>query len=432
MDVRVEPHPLSGTIDAIPSKSMAHRLLILSALCTGITDLICPTTSEDIEATVSCLASLGAHAARTRTGMRMVPLTMGGTRAEARLDVGESGSTLRFLLPVAAALGKGASFMGHGRLAERPLAPLDEQLRAHGVTLSPAGSFPLTLEGTLSGGRFRLPGSVSSQFVSGLLLASPLLDEDVEIAVEEPVESRGYIDLTVDALARFGVRVVEHREQDGATTLRVYGVDGTAQLATPGTCLVEGDWSNAAFWLAAGALGPTPVMVSGLRAQSRQGDRAIMAALAMMGAHMGRTHGLMAAAHEPLHGRTLDVSGIPDLVPPLAAAAACAEGTTVLTGAGRLRLKESDRLLTVSQALCALGGTAWVEGDELHVTGVEALSGGTVDAAGDHRIAMMAAICAATATGPTTILGADCVAKSYPTFFDDFRQLGGVVTTLEA
>ena len=432
MDVRIDPHPLSGTVAAIPSKSMAHRLLILSALCEGITDLICPSTSEDIDATIGCLAALGAHAARTHRGARMVPVTMGGVRANAHLDVGESGSTLRFLLPVVAALGRGASLTGHGRLAARPLAPLDEQLRLHGVELSGAGSFPLTVGGTLTGGRFRLPGSVSSQYISGLLLAAPLLDQDVEVAVEEPVESRGYIDLTIAALARFGVRVIQSHTREGDTPLRIFAIDRSARLVTPGVCVVEGDWSNAAFWLAAGALGTHPLMVGGLDAQSKQGDRAIMAALALMGAHMGRTHGLMAASHETLHARDLNVSDIPDLAAPLAAAAACARGTTRLTGAGRLRLKESDRLQTIRDALCAMGGQAEVAGDELHITGVDALSGGTVDAAGDHRIAMMAAVCGATATGPTTIRGAECIAKSYPSFFDDFRQLGGSVTVMEA
>lgn len=431
MDVRIDPHPLSGTIAAIPSKSMAHRLLICAALCQGITDLVCPTTSDDIEATISCLTALGATVARTRTGMRMVPITVRGAKPTASLDVGESGSTLRFLLPVIAALGTQAQVTGHGRLAERPLGPLVEQLRIHGARVSSSGSFPLTVEGKLRPGRFRLPGSVSSQFASGLLLAAPLLDGAVEVAVEEPVESAGYIDLTIAALASFGVSVDIRHETMGPKRLCVYTVAADAQLETPGTCVVEGDWSNAAFWLAAGALGTEPLMVSGLDARSRQGDRAALAALALMGARAGRTQGLVAMRHGRLHGATLDVSGIPDLVPPLAAVASYARGTTRLTGAGRLRLKESDRLATVSAALTVLGGKVAVVGDELHIEGVDALSGGTVDAAGDHRIAMMAAICAASATGPTVIKGASCVNKSYPTFFDDFRQLGGIVSTLE-
>lgn len=431
MDVRIEPHPLEGSLAAIPSKSMAHRLLILSALSDGITDLVCPATSQDIEATIRCLRSLGAPAARTRTGWRMVPLAMGGVRANAHLDVGESGSTLRFLLPVVAALGRGASLTGTGRLAERPLAPLDEQLVAHGATLSARGTFPLTVSGSLTPGAFELPGSVSSQFASGLLMAAPLMDGTTEVLVREPVESRGYIDLTVAALATFGVRVQESRRTVDGEAHRSYVVDADARLVTPGACTVEGDWSNAAFWLAAGALGPTPLSVTGLDARSRQGDRAMLAALSLMGARVGRGAGIVAASRESLRAHTIDISSIPDLAAPLAAVASVASGTTRLANAGRLRLKESDRLSTISKAICDLGGQATVEGDNLLVCGVPALAGGTVDAANDHRIAMMAAICAAYAQGPTTILGAQCVAKSYPGFFDDFRSLGGRATESE-
>lgn len=426
MDVRIEPHPLAGTVAAIPSKSMAHRILILSALCNQITDLELASSSQDIDATLRCLTALGASVSRTRTGLRIVPLGMRGAKARASLDVGESGSTLRFLLPVTAALDTQATFNGAGRLAERPLAPLDEQLAAHGATLSGGSSFPRTLEGTLSAGRFELPGSVSSQFVSGLLMAAPLLAGETEIWVREPVESRGYIDLTVDALATFGVTVEQHRTARDGSSWRIYRVADDARLVSPGTCTVEGDWSNAAFWLAAGALGAEPLCVGGLDPQSHQGDRAVLAALSLFGARVGRSAGLVAATRDRLHGATIDLAAIPDLAAPLAAVAALAEGTTRLTHAGRLRLKESDRLATISACIRALGGTASVEGDDLVIEGATGLPGGAVDAANDHRIAMMAAVCAAYATGPTTIHGAECVAKSYPSFFDDFRSLGGI------
>ena len=427
----IEPSPLSGTVAAIPSKSMAHRMFILSALCSGITDVACHALSEDITATLRCLKALGAPAMATTTGLRMVPVTVGGTKRSPKLDVGESGSTLRFLLPVIAALGCDTTITGHGRLSKRPLAPLDEQLAQHGVTLSKAGAFPLTMTGKLTAGTFELPGNVSSQYTSGLLMAAPLLDGDVTVLVQEPVESRGYIDLTIQALDAFGVKVRQERVQaDGQRFLKLT-VARDEQLVSPGNCIVEGDWSNAAFWLAAGAMGQEPLTVSGLNAQSKQGDRAVMAALSLMGARMGRTTGLVGATRDSLRGRTIDVSGIPDLVPPLAAVASVAAGETRLANAARLRLKESDRLQTTSQAINALGGRAIVDNDDLVITGVEQLKGGTVDAANDHRIAMMAAICAAYAQGPTLIQGADCVAKSYPRFFEDFRSLGGIATAGE-
>ena len=433
MDVRIDPSPLKGSIASIPSKSIAHRLLILAAVSSGITDVVCDSLSNDIKATLHCLKRIGAPAMRTTQGLRMVPVTIGGTKATASIDVGESGSTLRFMIPLIAALGTSASIMGHGRLAKRPLSPLDEQLAQHGATLSGIGSFPLTLEGRLTPGTFEFPGNISSQFATGLLMAAPLLDGDVEIRIEEPVESKGYLDLTISALETFGVAVKQAKatSADGRGYLSL-SVSQDQHLTSPGTCVVEGDWSNAAFWLCAGALQPDPITVSGLNPQSRQGDRAIMAALSLMGARIGRSTGLVGASRDHLRGRTLDVSGIPDLVPPLAAVASLADGTTRLTNAGRLRLKESNRLKSVTRAICAMGGDAHIEDDDMVITGVKTLAGGTVDCANDHRIAMMATICATNAQGPTTILGAECVAKSYPDFFDDFRSLGGLATTVRS
>lgn len=432
MDIAITPHELTGSIAAIPSKSMAHRLLLLSALCDGITDVTLSESSDDIDATLRCVTLLGASVGRTRSGLRVVPLTKRGVRSHARLDVGESGSTLRFLLPVVAALGHGASIMGRGRLAQRPLAPLDEQLIEHGIELSDRGSFPLEVSGTLEPGRFTLPGDVSSQFTSGLLMAAPLINGTVEIAVSEPIESLGYLNLTVDALRTFGVEVSEERRSHKDKVFHVYTIAPTAHLVSPGSCNVEGDWSNAAFWLAAGALGTTPLSVLGLNLQSRQGDRAIMAALTLLGARVGRRAGIVASSRDVLRGRTIDVSAIPDLAAPIASVASVARGTTRLTGAARLRLKESDRLETIRTTIVSLGGRASIERDDLVIEGVPSLSGGDVDAANDHRIAMMAAVCAAYATGPTIIHGAECVTKSYPRFFDNFRTLGGIAEERQA
>ena len=429
MDYVIEPSPLSGTIDAIASKSAAHRLLILAALADTTCDIDCPTTSRDIEATIACLEGLGARVARTRSGFRVRPIAAAGDHATdvaPVLDCGESGSTLRFMLPVVCALGRPARLMGHGRLAERPLSPLYEQLVEHGARLSPAGALPLSVEGTLAGGTFELPGNVSSQYVSGLLMAAAALRDDVEVLVSVPVESRSYIDMTVSALEAFGVGVrVRTVERSGASLL-AYSVAGGDRPHAGGPISVEGDWSNAAFWLCSGAIARS-VGVRGLDGQSAQGDRACLAALAAFGARVSQDArtGTATAAHDRLRARTIEVSNIPDLVPPLAGVAALAEGTTRITGAARLRLKESDRLETVRAALAAMGADIEVADDGLTIRGRGALAGGVVDAANDHRIAMMAAICGAHATGPTTIRGAECVEKSYPAFFDDFRALGG-------
>lgn len=434
MDVCIQPAPLAGSLDAIASKSVAHRILILASLSQTTTDINCNTTSNDIDATAACLEALGAQITRTRKGFRVVPLPSTATqrrlkqaKKNAVLDCGESGSTLRFMLPVSAALGADASFVGQGRLAKRPLSPLFEQLQAHGMSFSEQGVFPLHSQGKLQAGRFILPGNVSSQYVSGLLLAAPLMSSPVEICIEEPVESRSYIDISLAVLRDFGINVgvgTVSLNQKSYVSLIVSPAD---VLSAPSVLTVEGDWSNAAFWLASAALAHS-ISIRGLSSTSHQGDRAILAALASMGAKVGRGADEVVCSHAHLLGRTIDVSDIPDLVPPLAAVACCAQGTTQIVNAGRLRLKESDRLETVCTTLSRMGAQITIEGDGLHIEGVERLAGGEVDASNDHRIAMMAAIAGAHASGPTLIHGAECVQKSYPNFFEDFQSLGGKVT----
>ena len=410
MNVTIQPSALAGAVPAVPSKSMAHRLLILSALCDDATELDCPATSQDIEATRRCMAALKE----------------GDVNATCVLDCGESGSTLRFLLPVVGALNSRVRFLRRGRLAARPLAPLDEQLRAHGMRIEEDGD-DLVVEGQLHGGSFSLPGNVSSQYVSGLLLAAPLLQNPVEVFVSTPIESRPYISLTMAALARFGVEVVCDRVGMGNNACERFALQPTT-LAGPSSLAVEGDWSAAAFWLAAGALEEEGLTVFGLDLMSAQGDRSVLAALAAFGARIARQGNAARATHNAPRAASLDVSSIPDLVPPLAAVAATTPGTSRLRNAGRLRLKESDRLATVCAAINAMGGKADVAGDDLCVEGVAQLRGGEVNAANDHRIAMAAAVMATHAQGPTTICGAECVAKSYPGFWEDYRMLGGVLT----
>ena len=293
MDVTIEPHPLSGTVPAVASKSVAHRLLILAALADGTTDIDCNTTSRDIDATARCLEALGARIARTRRGFRVRPIPRDADGAPlaasgATLDCGESGSTLRFMLPVAAALGRPCALDGHGRLTERPLSPLYEELASHGARLSQKGVLPLRVEGDLAGGTFDIPGDVSSQYVSGLLMAAPFLPGGVRVRVSEPFESRAYVTITTDALRTFGVDVRVTHEQADDASFELFEVAPQA-VRTPGTVAVEGDWSNSAFWLAAGAIAG-PVSVTGLDAKSSQGDRAIVAAASLLGAR-ARTEG---------------------------------------------------------------------------------------------------------------------------------------------
>ncbi len=453
MDVTIRATSLAGTVRAPASKSIAQRLLILSALANAPTFLALEHASADIEATIRCLRALGARvqpvdrrdpSGLSTRGLRVTPLPHDPSGrpvalSDVSLDCGESGATLRFLVPVVCALSSHARFEGEGRLPERPLAPLTDELLRHGATIErkSARELPLVVEGPLTGGRYDIDGGVSSQFISGLLLASPLLPEGLDLHVHDPFESKPYVRLTAEALERFGVHVLSDRLDGGHGDAQAIAgahfehatrfiVEAHQRLISPGDLDVEGDWSQAAFWLAAGAIG-AEVRVSNLNLTSVQGDRAILAALALMGVRVSREGGVCEAQGKGLRGAAFDLSDMPDLVCPLAAVAALAEGKTRFFGTRRLRLKESDRLESVRAALASLGGKATLLGDELEIEGVPELSGGTVDAAKDHRIAMMAAICALRAKEPVTILGAECVSKSYPTFFEVLRTLGAGV-----
>lgn len=410
MTATVRPGPLHGTVQAPPSKSLAHRQIVCAALCEGRTDIVCPGQNADIEATLRCVQALCAHVGRTQEGFVIrgrVP------SARAVLDCGESGSTLRFLLPVCAALGCEGELHCAGRLALRPMEALRQALEPHGIRLSEAGSNPIRLRGSLSAGSYRVAGNVSSQFVSGLLLALPLLAGESGLLVEGPLSSADYVGLTLSVMEEFGVRPLP---VEGG-----WRIPAGACYTSPGRVRTEGDWSGAAFWLCAG------VPVAGLCAHSGQADRAVLSVLSAMGAQTGLEGGVHRAGGE-LCGTVVDADPIPDLVPPIAAAAVHARGVTRICNARRLRDKESDRLQTLSAALRAMGARVEEGEDSLTVFGGIPLSGGRVQACGDHRIAMAAAIAALRAEGPTEIVGAEAVGKSYPDFWRDLAALGGRVT----
>lgn len=416
MNVIIHPGRLSGSVRVPASKSAAHRALIAAALSDALTAVHIDALNDDIEATLECLMALGALIDfDARRGLLIVrPIDgapglkrhLAGLAGKAsahvdyaetlKLDCGESGSTLRFLLPVACALGVNARFTGRGRLPERPNRALTEALRAHGAAIN-ADALPMNVTGGLRGGLWTLPGDVSSQYVTGLLFALPLLDGDSEIRLTTPLQSAGYVDMTLKTLAEFGIEVI--------STADGWRMPGNQAYRTPEDVFVEGDWSAAAFWLAANAMG-SEIGVTGVSRRTAQGDVAI----------------------EDLLGRPeIDASNVPDLVPALAAAAAALPQRTVITGAARLRLKESDRLRAVADMLAALGGAVEVTPDGLVIDGCRRLTGGTVDGFGDHRIVMAAAILATRAGGPVTITGAQAVSKSYPDFFEHYRALGGSV-----
>lgn len=423
MDVKVFPGRLTGTVDAIPSKSQAHRALICAALADRPTRIECEGESDDILTTAACLSALGAGIFREAGAYAVTPLKQTAADTTVSLPCGESGSTFRFMLPVVCALGQRAAFDLKGRLPLRPLSPLYEELARHGCELSPQGTVPFCAAGRLQPGRYSLDAGVSSQFISGLLFALPLLAGDSELRLTGRAESFPYVELTMAMLKTFGI----HIEFDGA----VFSIPGGQAYRSPGAARVEGDWSNAAFWLGAGALGSGGITCAGLDLNSRQGDRAVMDILARFGAEVKGRCSAAAVSGGKLRGIEIDARDIPDLVPILAVVAAAAEGTTVIRNAGRLRAKESDRLAAMSAVLRGLGGDVRETEDGLVIHGGAVLSGGKVSSWGDHRIVMAAAVAAALCSEPVVIHGAEAVNKSYPGFFGDLRLLGGSFEALK-
>ena len=415
MDLQIIPKKLSGAVTPPPSKSQAHRLLIAAALSGGVSVLHGLAESQDIQATRRCLSALGAGIEDLPDGaLRVHGLGHGIVMAPpyALLDCGESGSTLRFLIPVALLVQGGASFTGRGRLMERQLKPYEDLFREKGVAWKLEDHI-LTVNGgrgydalALDSGAYRLPGNVSSQFFTGLLFTLPLLNGDSTLMSTTPLESRDYLEMTRQALAAAGVTTRWADEN----TLYVPG----GQVYQPFTATVEADWSQAGFWYAADFL-DSQVEIRGLDPDSTQGDK-VVSELYWKLARPGDAE--------------IDVSGCPDLLPPLAVMAAVRSGTTRFTNAARLRMKESDRLSTITAALTALGAEVHEEPDRLIIVGKPSLPGGTVDSANDHRIAMMAAIAATGCSGPVTIRGAECVQKSYPDFWEVYRSLGGDIHVL--
>lgn len=382
MDITIHPGKLRGSLTAIPSKSQAHRLLICAAFAQGETKLICRDTNEDIEATAACLNALGANITRHSWGYHVIPASK--LPDEAMLPVNESGSTLRFLLPVAGALGVNATFIMAGRLPQRPLSPLWEELERMGCRLSRPTENSIYISGKLRPGNYSIDGGVSSQFISGLLFAITLIGQGSRLNVTGNVESRPYIDMTEKALALF--------LKNGA-------------LVSPGEITVEGDWSNGAFFLAAKALGSN-IEITGLASDSPQGDRACAHWIPALEQH-----------------QTISAKDIPDLVPILAVVAAANQGA-FFTDIRRLRAKESDRVESVKDMLSALGVKSHSDENTLTVYPAS-FTGGIVNSQNDHRIAMAAAIAATVASADVTVLGAQCVKKSYPSFWEEYGKLGG-------
>ena len=425
MNVICYPSTLNGSVSAISSKSDAHRKLICTALSEngGVLPLF-PPFCDDVAATIWCLKALGADFTQTEAGLRITPVK---PKESADLDCGESGSTLRFLLPVAAAVCDKIAVTGSGRLPNRPISALTQEMSAHGVQFS-GKQLPFRTSGRIAGGIYEIPGNISSQFLSGLLMALPLCGEDSEIRLSTELQSSAYVDMTLETLREYGAEISVFSDESGLLRYKIKH----GSLRTPPNTMIDGDWSNAAFWLVAGSIQKdknAAVSVSGLDSDSVQGDSEIWSILEKSGAATYSEKREFSVKSSVINPLRISMEGIPDLLPILAVMAANSESgdyCSEFANAARLRLKESDRLAATYALLQALGGRVQEYADRLSVFGGQ-LHGGTINGMNDHRLVMAAAVAAISAESSVKIIGAEAVNKSYPSFFQDYISLGGKI-----
>ena len=410
------------------SKSMGHREIICAGLACGTSIIDNISMSKDIEATMRCLKAINVAVDEIPSMIEgRKALQISGTghpmAAADSVDCGESGSTLRFFLPLGANLNCPLTFTGQGKLVSRPLQAyydiFDEKFIQY---FNDNGNLPVTVSGQLTPGTYRLPGDVSSQFVSGLLFALPLLKGDSVIEITSPLESSAYVDMTINCLAKFGIEI----ENEGGQHRR-YLVKGKQRYQAQDS-QVEGDWSQAAFWTVGGSLGKC-ITCEGVNVNSLQGDQAVVGIMERMGAAIKQDALSVTVSGGATKATVIDATNCPDIIPVLTVLAAVSEGTTKIINAGRLRIKECDRLAAMTSELNKMGAAITEEPEGLTIVGKpEGLKGGvTVDAWNDHRIAMSLAIAAQKCAVPIILTGAESVAKSYPTFWEDYKKVGGLV-----
>lgn len=419
-DVKFSPFVPNGTVNVPPSKSDVHRAIICAAMANGVSRISPVALSNDIKATIGCIKALGADAVLENN-----VLTVDGTNMyknkTALLDCGESGSTLRFFIPIAAVGNINATFVGKGKLPQRPIGIFTEALPKAGTVCKTEGGLPLEIKGQLKSGIFEIPGNVSSQFITGLLLALPILEGDSEIVLTSPLESVGYIAMTIRTMKQFGVNI--------QATEKGWHIKG-GQTYKSCNYTTDGDWSQAAFFMVLGAVSGK-VTVKGVAKDSTQGDKKCAEILARFGAKVTQLDNEVTVEKGELKAITIDASQIPDLVPVLSVCAAFAEGTTKIINAERLRIKECDRLKATAELLNNLGGKVKELSDGLEITGVSSLKGGNVNGYNDHRIVMSAAVCAARSDEDITATFAMSINKSYPDFYIDYNSIGGKANVLD-
>ncbi len=413
MSITVKPSVLHGSVETPPSKSMTHRSLITSALAEGRSVLEKPLICEDTVATLEALRLLGVKISESEDSW----IVEGGTIKPPTGVIGcnQSGTTLRLMLGLCSLLDTECVITGAPQLLRRPNKPLVDGLEQLGVWTSSENGFPpVTIKGPIRGGEVKIRGDVSSQFISSILLAAPYAEKPVTVQVTTKLESKPYVQLTMDAMKKSGIRVSTNKDYtETKVPLGKYN---------PVNTRIEGDWSSAAFMLAAGVLAGK-IHVDNVEVEGSQADREILYALDLMGAHV-KIKGKRATAEKSLlKGLEMDLSDSPDLFPIISCLCARAQGKSKLTGLGRLKLKESDRLTVMADGLRKMGADIQVVDDTCIING-SSLKGAEIDPHGDHRIAMSFAVLGLVAHGETKINDPDCVNKSYPGFWDDLAALG--------
>ncbi|WP_053957715.1 3-phosphoshikimate 1-carboxyvinyltransferase [Inediibacterium massiliense] len=420
--IKILPSVLNGKVKIPPSKSMSHRAIICAALAHEESLITHVSLSDDILATLEGVEALGAKVNKRMDDDKTYSIRIEGAKKiickKNKIDCKESGSTLRFLIPIGILTKDEMTFTGRGKLMERPLHEYYKIFEKQDIKYdTDNGKLPLTIKGNLKGDIFKVRGDVSSQFITGLLFALPLLKEDSKIIVTTSLESKSYIDLTIQMMSQFGVDIKKDKKD--------YWIQGNQEFK-PSTYKVEGDFSQGAFFMVAGILGGN-IRCMDLLIDSLQGDKAIIDIIKKMGGEIFVEGNDIVTKASKTHGITIDVSQCPDLVPAICVLASLSKGTTKIVNAKRLRIKESDRLKAMATELNKLGGCVKEFEDGLEIVGKESLIGGEVDSWNDHRIAMALGIVSIRCKHPVVIKNSHAVKKSYPEFWEDFKRLGGKI-----
>ena len=417
MDVIIRKAKLSGEIRVPSSKSLAHRAIIASSLALGKSVIRNVSMSNDIEATIKAMESLGSIIERDGDTLTVYGSTV--RRVNNLIDANESGSTLRFLIPVAMLSDEPVRFIGHNNLCNRPLDPYLDAFDEMGIVYKRGGSYlPLDIASRLKPGKYNICGNVSSQFITGLLFALPLLEADSVINITTPLESKGYIDLTLDVLKYYGINIINNDYKE-------FIIEGN-QAYTPRDYVVEGDYSQAAFYLCMDALG-ADIKLLDMNLESNQGDKAILKCLEDLGSEVIYDNSRLYVS-EAKNNTLIDLSQKPDLGPALSSLMALLKGTGNLIGASRLRIKECDRITSMNIELTKIGANIIEDFDSMRIRGVECFNSATFDSHNDHRVAMALAILSLRCNKEIRIKNAECVNKSYPSFWEDFKSLGGDIS----